>query len=207
MHLPLLLASLSAIIYLVGFVPYIYHAFHGKVVPHPFSWTIWAILSTVNTFAIISKTGLTFELISPIVSTTSLFLWAIVWWFKFYEIRITAFDYSCLLLAVFIILIAYFFGVSHAIIPSIIVDMIVLSPSIKKIWVTPESEDVSGWIGAGTSRLLFLLSLGWWMFSFSSFWFWYSVIINYIVAVLIIRRTLYMKNWYHRLKFSIKNLL
>lgn len=123
------------------------------------------------------------------------------------KIKMSVFDYICLGLAILIILIAYFFGVSQAIIPSIIVDMIVLSPSIKKIWIAPESEDVFGWIGAGTSRLLFLASLGVGMFSFSSSWFWYSVIINYVVAVLIVRRTLYMKNWYHKLKFSIRNLL
>lgn len=72
MIFPILFASLSAIVYLVGFVPYIYHAFHGKVVPHPFSWTIWAILSSINTLAIIRDTGFSIELISPFTSTSSL---------------------------------------------------------------------------------------------------------------------------------------
>lgn len=55
MMIPLILAITSALIYLVGFIPYIYHAFHGKVLPHPFSWTIWATISGINTLAIIEN--------------------------------------------------------------------------------------------------------------------------------------------------------
>ena len=53
MTLSLFFVILGTLIYLVGFLPYIYHVFHGRVVPHPFSWTIWCILSGINTYVLL----------------------------------------------------------------------------------------------------------------------------------------------------------
>lgn len=207
MYITIIIAITSALIYLIGFIPYIYHVFHGKVLPHPFSWTIWAIISSINLFAIVREFGITPELISPVTSTTCLFVWASVWWALFRKIRIRFFDYACLAIALMVLGIAYVYSFSDAIIPSILLDFIVLSPTLVKIWKNPESEDISGWIWAGTSRLFFLLSLGIGAFSFASFWFWYSVIINFLVAIFIARRQWYLRNIFHRIKYHFLNLL
>lgn len=47
--------TLSILFYLIGIIPYMYHIFHGRVVPHAFSWTVWTILSAVNTAGLISN--------------------------------------------------------------------------------------------------------------------------------------------------------
>ncbi len=49
----LLFIILSIVIYLIGFLPYIYRVFHGRVVPHPFTWTIGAILVSINTLQLL----------------------------------------------------------------------------------------------------------------------------------------------------------
>ena len=46
-------AILSAVLYLAGFLPYIYQTFRGRVVPHAFSWTVWAIISAINTYSLL----------------------------------------------------------------------------------------------------------------------------------------------------------
>ncbi len=65
---------LGTLLYLIGFIPYMYHVFHGRVVPHPFSWTIWAILSAISTYALMSSDGVTDSLFTPVIRTIALSL-------------------------------------------------------------------------------------------------------------------------------------
>lgn len=95
------------IFYLVGFVPYIYHAFHGRVVPHPFSWTIWCILSGINTWILLDLYGMSSTLITPMVRTLALVVGSLVGWMLIRRIAISTFDYICLLMAIICIAIAY----------------------------------------------------------------------------------------------------
>lgn len=43
-----LAALISVVLYAIGFVPYIYHVFHGRVIPHPFSWSVWMLFGIIN---------------------------------------------------------------------------------------------------------------------------------------------------------------
>lgn len=72
MTITIFFSTLSILFYLIGIVPYIYHIFHGRVVPHPFSWTVWAILAVINTLGLISHAGMNYLTISPIIATVAL---------------------------------------------------------------------------------------------------------------------------------------
>ncbi len=211
MELSLIYALLSAIIYLSGFIPYIYHIYHGHVVPHPFSWTIGAILSAINTFGLMAVSGITASLAPTIMRSVCLMIWWIIWWFFIRKIKINTFDYFCLFLAVIAIGIAFFFWVQKAIIPTIIIDILVLSPTLKKIWIAPDSEDPIAWITTTISQFFLLLSLG--SFSLETGLFWtYIMSVNALVAAFIILRIRYMKSWKYHLKkffslFALKNKL
>lgn len=203
---------LSILVYLIGTIPYLYHIFHGRVVPHAFSWTVWTVLSTINTVWLVSHTGLTYLSIAPIISTIVLFFWAIVGWFMIKKIKIMFFDYVCLFLAALVVWIVYFKWLSHAIIPSIIVDLLILAPTIRKLWDIPRSEDLLGWLGSGISKLFFICSLGTYAFSFDNIWWWYVVVVNLVVGLLIFYRTRYVENWINRIKnlfslFALKKKL
>ncbi|MBX9809677.1 hypothetical protein K2X92_04795 [Candidatus Gracilibacteria bacterium] len=203
---------LSILVYLIGTIPYLYHIFHGRVVPHAFSWTVWTVLSTINTVGLVSHTGLTYLSIAPIISTIVLFFGAIVGWFMIKKIKIMFFDYVCLFLAALVVGIVYFKGLSHAIIPSIIVDLLILAPTIRKLWDIPRSEDLLGWLGSGISKLFFICSLGTYAFSFDNIWWWYVVVVNLVVGLLIFYRTRYVENWINRIKnlfslFALKKKL
>jgi hypothetical protein len=212
MSLTLLFVILSVIIYLMGFIPYMYHVFHGRVVPHAFSWTVWAILWAVNTLGLIQNEWVSYVSLSPLVSTVVVTFGAIIWWYYIKKIDISSFDYICLFLALFVIWIAYFYWLSQAIIPSIFVDLLLLTPTVKKFWRTPRSEDISWWLGAAISRFFLLLSLGAGAFSFSNFWWWYAVIINLLVAVVLFYRTRYTERLVYRIRkitdfFALKKKL
>lgn len=200
MTLTIFFIVLSILFYLFGAIPYFYHIFHGRVVPHPFSWTVWAILAAINTAWLISHTGLVYQSISPIIGTWSWFFWAVIGWFMIKKVHITHFDYICLFLGVGVIAIAYFQWLSKAIIPSVCVDLLILGPTLRKLWVTPRSEDILGWLGAGMSKFFLLCSLGPYAFSFDNFWWWYAVVINFLVSILIFYRTRYVENWINRIR-------
>ncbi len=200
MTLTIFFIILSILFYLFGAIPYFYHIFHGRVVPHPFSWTVWAILASINTVGLISHTGLNYLSISPIIWALALCFWAVIGWFLIKKVHITYFDYICLFFALCVIWIAYFHWLAKAIIPSIFVDLLILGPTLRKLWITPRSEDLLGWLGAGISKFFLLCSLGTYAFSFDNFWWWYAVVINLLVSILIFYRTRYVENWINRIR-------
>ncbi len=199
MTLSLLFVTLGTLIYLIGFLPYIYHVFHGRVVPHPFSWTIWCILSVINTYVLLWTGIIEMTLLTPLVRTIALLIWAIIWWFLIRRIRISFFDYICLLLAILCLAIAYIYWVNQAIIPTILVDILVLSPTLHKIWNDPKSEDAFAWICVVFSQACILFSLPSHTFENSIFWA-YVMIVNAFVAIFIYRRQLYASSWKHRVR-------
>ncbi len=189
---------LGTIFYLVWFIPYVYHIFHGRVVPHPFSWTIWCILSWVNIYALIGSGIVDMTLLTPLVRTVALSIGAIVGWFLIRRIRITFFDYICLWLALSCLIIAYEYGVSQAVIPTILVDLLVLSPTLHKIWNDPQSEDPFAWICVVLSQICMLLSFPTHTFENSLFWA-YVMLVNALVAIFIYRRQITTEKWRYRI--------
>ncbi len=198
-------ASLWAILYLVGFIPYIYHAFHGRVVPHPFTWTVGFILSAINTYGLFLADGFTDTLIPTVVRTCALCIWAWVGWYMIQRISLNWFDYMCIALGVGCLFIASYFGISEAIIPTILVDILVLSPTLKKIWRDPDSEDIFAWVLTVFSQACVLLSIGHYTMENSLFWA-YVMSVNALVALLIYRRRLFVMTWRYRFQRIIQLL-
>ena len=75
------------------------------------------------------------------------------------RIQINSFDYLCVSLALVCIVIAYRYGAMNAVIPTIIVDILVLLPTVKKVWNNPDTEDAWTWMCGVFSTLCVLLSL------------------------------------------------
>ena len=195
----LFFACLGAILYLIGFVPYIYHAFRGKVVPHPFTWTVGFMLSAINTYGLFLSDGFTDTLIPTVVRTWALFIGLFVGWYFIARISLNWFDYFCIILWVGCLFIASYIWVSEAIIPTIIVDILVLSPTLKKIWRDPDSEDIFAWVLTVFSQACLLLSLGHYTLENSLFWA-YVMSVNALVAILIYRRRLFVSTWTYKIK-------
>ncbi|MDD2693326.1 MAG: hypothetical protein PHY14_00150 [Candidatus Gracilibacteria bacterium] len=185
---------LSSLFYLIGIVPYFYHVFHGRVVPHPFSWTIWFMFAATSGYFVFLTEGFSYSLIPVIIRTTALLIGSLLGWFYIRKIRIGFADYLTLFLAIAIITGTKILGVDGTIVFMIIIDFLVLFPSLKKIWINPASEDIIAWIFAPLSIGFFLLSLRDISFSNAGY-FLYQILLNVAVAIFIYKRKLYVSSW------------
>jgi hypothetical protein len=66
----------------------------------------------------------------------------------------------------------------------VIIDMIVLLPTLKKIWIEPRTEDATAWFTTSLSQACLLISLPFLSFENSFFWF-YAICANLSVGIFI----------------------
>lgn len=180
----IIFATISIFLYYLGFIPYIYHVFHGRVVPHPFSWTIWFIFSLTNLYILIVTTGLEASFYSLLARSFALCIGVFCGWWFIKKISITRFDYLSILFALFVIVFINLYGMKQAIIAMIITDMIVLMPTLRKIWIDPRTEDTMAWFMTALSQGCLLMSLPFFSFENSFFWF-YAICANLSVGLFI----------------------
>lgn len=196
---------LSIIFYMIGTIPYMYHIFYGRVIPHPFSWTVWFLFSVVNGYILFQSVGYSPSLIIIGIRTWVLFIWSLLGWYYLRRIQIGTIDIVALVLAIMTIGMLHFFWLNQAVISMIVIDFLILCPTIKKIWIDPRSEDPIIWITSSLSFIFFILSLPSVDITKVLFWF-YVVFENSLIALLIYRRKLYLSNWRHSIKRYIEYL-
>lgn len=71
----------------------------------------------------------------------------------------------------------YLFGMREAVILMVIIDIIVLLPTIKKIWREPRTEDALAWFTTALSQASLLMSLPFLSFENAFFWL-YAICAN-----------------------------
>ena len=184
MNNELFYALLSVFLYGIGFVPYIYHVFHGRVVPHPFSWTIWCGFSLMNLIILYSSIWYTPTFFIVLIRAISLAFGALCGWYFLSRIQVGKFDIFALILAILSIGILNLYWFREVVIWMVITDMIVLLPTLRKIFSDPRSEDALIWFTLGLSQWCLLLSLPHLSFENSFFWF-YAIVSNLSVWILI----------------------
>ena len=189
----LIFASLSLFLYLIGFIPYIYHVFHGRVVPHPFTWTVWFIFAVTNAYILFQVNGWNWSLAPLWMRIIALIIGLACGWWFIRKIHLSSFDYISLLLAAGAILFIYLYGLRQAIIAMICVDIIVTLPTLKKIWLDPHTEDSLAWFTTALSQGCLLMSLPFFTFENSFFWF-YAICANLSVWFFIRLQTIYRNN-------------
>lgn len=205
------LIILSTVLYLIGLIPYLYHVFHGRVVPHPFSWTIWCVFALTNGYILIMNEGYSLSSIPVFIRAFSLLIGAILGWISISKISIGRLDITALLLAIVVIFSLRMIGMNQAIVCIILIDFLILTPTLKKLWLNPKSEDPLAWIMGWLSQMCILFTLE--SYSFANIgYFVYLGGINLLVAFLIYRRMLYLSNWRHALRnfytnFALKKKL
>ena len=109
MTLSLVFLILAIVFYLIGAIPYAYHIFHGRVVPHPFSWTVWFLFSVVNGYIIFESYGYSSLIILMIIRSLALGAGAILGWIYMSKISIGKIDIIALILAVGMIFVLKYF--------------------------------------------------------------------------------------------------
>lgn len=107
---------------------------------------------------------------SPVVRSVALVIGSIIAWFYISRVHISRLDIIAIVLAGICLIVAYIYGAHSAIIPTILVDILVLIPTLRKIHDNPDSEDAFAWILVVFSQAATLLSLPTHTLENSLFW-------------------------------------
>lgn len=84
----------------------------------------------------------------------------------------------------------------------ILIDLLVLTPTLKKLWINPDSEDPLAWFMAAVSQLILIYTIQ--NFTFTSLgYILYLVLVNFSVAFIIYRRRIYTSSW----KYFLRKIL
>ena len=150
-----ILGIVSAVVFVVAYIPYIAAIIKGETKPHPFSWLLWGIIGLINLFFYL-KVGAHETL--PLAYATSIFPFIVFFLsIKYWKGGFSALDYIVLFLSVAsIILYIMFHSATISLAIGILADMFAFMPTIRKTYIDPSSESLSGW---GIFLLSYILSV------------------------------------------------
>jgi len=151
--------GLSALILnLIGYIPYIKDIFRGKVKPHPYTWGIWAILTSIlaiNQFINGGGYSLFF-----FISTALLVDFVFILSLSHGMGGASKIDRLCLTLA--LVLLLYWVATKDtytSTVVAVIIDGIGAIPTLIKTYHHPKSETYIQWILSSIAGLLTLLAV------------------------------------------------
>lgn len=153
-----LFGTLSVIIALVSFIPYIKDVFARKTTPHIYSWLVWTILQALATIAILRENSWWSGLGVGCVGLVSLVVF--LFSFKYGTKNITFFDTVCLIGALIAISVWVFIhNITLSVILVTIIDFVAFLPTFRKAYQEPHSETAILYVCSGLSNLFSLLSI------------------------------------------------
>ncbi|MBA3724167.1 MAG: hypothetical protein H0W89_04755 [Candidatus Levybacteria bacterium] len=148
----------ALIINIAGYIPYIRDIFRNKVKPHPVTWGVWTILTTIVAFNQVSNGGGYSSLF--FISTALLVGFVFILSLRYGMGGASKIDRLCLCLA--ILLLVYWLTVQETRISTLLVvtiDGIAAVPTILKTYQHPETESYNQWSLAGIAGFLTILSV------------------------------------------------
>jgi hypothetical protein len=183
------LALLGAAIQLVGISVYIHGIIWGGVKPNRVTWLMWAIAPLVGTYAAVS-TGVKWEGLAVFMAGVGPFLVFIASFLnKNAYWRLNWFDWICgafSLLA--IISLSVIKQPSLAIILAIVSDAFAAIPTLKKAWLSPQTEHVGPFVGGLFSLAMSAVSIKVWVFSAYAFPCYLIAVNGTLVLIALFRR-------------------
>lgn len=143
---------------IIGYIPYIRDIFRKIVKPHPYTWAIWTILTSIAAINQVLNAGGYSSLF--FISTALLVLLVFILSLRFGIGGASKIDRLCLLLAA--ILFVYWVTSKDTHISTVfavIIDGIGAIPTVIKVYHHPESETYIQWTFAGIAGLLTMLAV------------------------------------------------
>lgn len=150
-------SSLSSILTIVVYIPYIRGIFSGKVQPHLFSWLIWSITQSIATYGIVIGGGGYAAL--GIGVSSGLIIFVAFLCIKYGYKNINTFDRAALFF-VFVAMLLWWKSeeIVYAIYILAIVDFVGFLVTAIKSWFDPNSEDKNFWLIMGLATFLSILA-------------------------------------------------
>lgn len=152
-NLQIILATLSSIVGIACFVPYIRDIFRHTTKPHSYTWLIWGILQSIAAASMWSGGAGIAIASSTIGAVLCIFIFVLS--LKYGTKNIKLFDTLCLIGAL-IALVAYLFlhNVLLSIILVTLIDFTAFLPTLRKTFVESETETASTHLMSGVSNAL-----------------------------------------------------
>lgn len=132
-------AGIAAIIAIFGYIPYLRDAYKKRVKPHPYTWLVWSMVTSITFFGQVVKgagIGALPTAVSGFFSIT-IFLFALRYGFK----GITKTDHYFLAIALFG-LVPWLLtkDPTISVIIAVSIDLVAFIPTIRKTWQHPKTE-------------------------------------------------------------------
>ncbi len=141
---------LSAFIFIIAYIPYIFSIVRGETKPHPFSWMLWTLIGIISAYLYV-QVGARETLPFAFAGTILPFIIMCVS-FRNWKGDFSLFDYFCLgfsLLA--IVTYVMFHSANFSLTLSLCADAVAFLPTMRKTYLDASTENLATW-------LLFLLS-------------------------------------------------
>jgi len=153
-----ILGFTALILNLVGYIPYIRDIFRKIVKPHPYTWAIWTILTTIAAFNQVKNGGGYSSLF--FISTAILVGLVFILSFRFGMGGASKIDRLCLILAALLLIYWFTSKDTHiSTVVAVIIDGIGAIPTLIKVYHHPKSETYIQWMLAGIAGLLTVLAV------------------------------------------------
>lgn len=151
-------AIVAAIIAIIGNVPYLVDAYKRRVKPHPYTWMVWVIVSTITLLGQIEKGAGIGALPAGValVFTVTIFLFSLQYGFKY--VRKSDKYY---LAAALLGLIPWFLtkDPTWSVVIAVGIDLVAFYPTINKTWQKPQTETAPLYAANVVRHILTLFSL------------------------------------------------
>lgn len=143
---------------LIGYVPYIRDIFRKIVKPHPYTWAIWTILTTIAAVNQVKNDGGYSSLF--FISTAILVCFVFILSLRFGMGGSSKIDRVCLILAIILLIHWFTSKDTHlSTVLAVIIDGIGAIPTLIKVFHHPQSETYIQWTLAGIASLLTILAV------------------------------------------------
>jgi hypothetical protein len=193
MNIKAILGTVSTILAILSFIPYMKDIFSRKTTPHIYSWLIWSILQITAVIAMVidgAKYGALGLGMGALVSI-SVFLLA----FKYGTKNITRFDTFCLIGALIAIAVWIFLdNILLSMVLITLIDFVGFLPTYRKSYEDPHSETAVLYAMSGIANLFAFLAISNYTIV-TSLYVASLVLTNAIcVLILIVRRKILIKS-------------
>ncbi len=134
------LTTIGLIITFIGYSAYIYSIFKGETRPHPFSWIIWGLLTTIGFFAQVADNAGPAAYITGVSAAFTFFI-AIIGYYKRADIVITRADWITFVFAILAIPLWLVTDTPlYSVILITVIDAIAYYATFAKTWHRPNQE-------------------------------------------------------------------
>jgi hypothetical protein len=143
MHEKEIIAVIASFLAIIGNISYLKDIFKGRVVPHPYTWLVWSIVSLVTFFGQLQKGAGIGALPTGVAEafTIIIFLFSLKYFFQGKANHIRRIDTYFLIIALLgLIPWAMTNDPTISVIVVVTIDVIAFIPTLRKVWMHPETE-------------------------------------------------------------------